>query len=214
MELIYVTDLAAARDFYRRVLGLEVVGDVAVSGLEPQRRFVFVEGEPDSDAGDGAWFRIADARAEHERLAGLGAAFAGPLVVQSGMTSVLVKDPSGNVVQLWSAADAEPRQDDPAVVAAAEFAGSALNGGLVGAIENYSETFPDEIAEAVAGFRALGLSHVADLIDRATREYRRMRPNGCHDEISAADEALWDELDSEFDTHAEAVEQMTAELLG
>lgn len=77
--------------------------------------------------------------------------------------------------------------------------GIAENGGLVGgAVENLF--FGDRLHEvhaAAEGFRWLGLSDVADLVERARDEYRRFRPTGW-EELSAEDERLWGELDAEF----------------
>ncbi|ABS04167.1 DMP19 family protein [Kineococcus radiotolerans] len=77
--------------------------------------------------------------------------------------------------------------------------GISENGGLVGGgIENrfFSENVPS-IDDAVEGYRWLGLSDVAGLVARARDEYLRFRPTG-REELSDADAALWDQLDSEF----------------
>lgn len=77
--------------------------------------------------------------------------------------------------------------------------GIAENGGLVGGgVENlFSSQRLGSVVDAAAGLRRLGLDDVADLVLRARAEYLRFRPTG-HEELSAADEALWDRLDEEF----------------
>ena len=77
--------------------------------------------------------------------------------------------------------------------------GISENGGLVGGgIENifFSENMPS-IDDAIEGYRWLGLGDVAGLVARARDEYLRFRPTG-REELSDADAALWDQLDSEF----------------
>ncbi|MDF9715036.1 hypothetical protein INN71_12990 [Nocardioides sp. ChNu-153] len=72
------------------------------------------------------------------------------------------------------------------------------NGGLVGAIENCVETDVEYVTDGIVALRSLGLDQVADLVDRAFVEYRRMRPNSCSDDLSPADDALWEELDEAY----------------
>lgn len=65
----------------------------------------------------------------------------------------------------------------------------------------------------MAGLRGFDLIDVADLVERATGEYRRMRPTG-DEEIGAEDERLWEELDDEwFDLTADGrIEAITRTL--
>lgn len=72
------------------------------------------------------------------------------------------------------------------------------NAGLVGGIGELLVTGSDQVVvDGVAGLRRFGLTDVADLVERAEAEHRRMRPTG-DEEISAEDEALWEELDDEW----------------
>ncbi|MGI6877566.1 DMP19 family protein [Microbacterium sp. gxy059] len=92
------------------------------------------------------------------------------------------------------------------------FDGIAGNGGLVGgAIENCFHAGDEDtlVRDAVEAFRWYGLGDVADLIERADREYRRFRPTGGED-IDEADEKLWDELDELYEEVAsdEAIESV------
>ncbi|MEZ0493909.1 hypothetical protein AB2L28_16855 [Kineococcus sp. TBRC 1896] len=77
--------------------------------------------------------------------------------------------------------------------------GIAENGGLVGGgVENlFFSRRLDSVDDAAAGLRWLGLDDVADLVLGARREFLRFRPTG-YEELSAADEELWDRLDEEF----------------
>lgn len=77
--------------------------------------------------------------------------------------------------------------------------GIAMNGGLVGGgIENLlSSGDRQAVDDAIEGFRWLGLADVAALVVRARDEYLRFRPTG-HEELSAEDEHIWDQLDSSF----------------
>ncbi|MFL4477502.1 hypothetical protein ACIPUB_04390 [Paeniglutamicibacter sp. ORCA_105] len=79
------------------------------------------------------------------------------------------------------------------------FHGLAENGGLVGgAVENIRLGDEDTLLDdAVAAFRLFGLDTHAELIERADREYARFRPMGFED-LSNADEALWEELDTAY----------------
>lgn len=77
-------------------------------------------------------------------------------------------------------------------------AGMGDNAGLVGGIGELLVTGSDQVVvDGVAGLRRFGLTDVADLVERAEAEHRRMRPTG-DEEISAEDEALWEELDDEW----------------
>ncbi|WP_380172727.1 hypothetical protein ACFEMC_00985 [Kineococcus sp. DHX-1] len=77
--------------------------------------------------------------------------------------------------------------------------GISENGGLAGGgVENlFFSRRLDDVDDAAAGLRWLGLDDVADLVLRARREFLRFRPTG-YEELSAADEELWDRLDEEF----------------
>jgi len=80
------------------------------------------------------------------------------------------------------------------------FHGIALNGGLVGGgVENCLLSGNEQhLADAVAAYRWLGLDDAADLVERATAEYRRFQPaEGT--ELSDEDDALWDQLWVELD---------------
>ena len=79
------------------------------------------------------------------------------------------------------------------------FHGLAENGGLVGGgVENIRLGDEDPLLDdAVAAFRFFGLDTHAELIERADREYARFRPMGFED-LSDADEALWEELDTSY----------------
>ncbi|MCK0113104.1 hypothetical protein MWU75_13215 [Ornithinimicrobium sp. F0845] len=93
---------------------------------------------------------------------------------------------------------ADARHENLAYGAVLMLGGMADNGGLVGGIgELHITDSPRVIADGVAGLRRFVLTDVADLVERAAAEYRRMRPTG-EEEISAEDEALWEKLDEEW----------------
>lgn len=79
------------------------------------------------------------------------------------------------------------------------FHGLAENGGLVGgAVENIRLGGDEELFDdAVAAFRFFGLTEHAALIERADHAHTRFRPTGIED-LSEADEALWEELDTAY----------------
>lgn len=79
------------------------------------------------------------------------------------------------------------------------FHGLAENGGLIGgAIENIRLGIDDPLIEdALSAFQHFGLTRQAALIQRADQEYARIRPTGIED-LSADDEALWEEIDAKY----------------
>ena len=118
-----VDDVAAALDFYTRVLDFEVLNsfppafaDVArgnlrllLSGPTSSAGRAMADGEK---PGPGGWNRIHlivdDVEAEVARLREAGARFRNDIVSGPGGKQVLVVDPSGNFVELFEAAAVRP----------------------------------------------------------------------------------------------------------
>ena len=116
-----VDDVAAAVDFYTKVLGFEVLtnfppafADVArgrlrllLSGLMSSAGRPMPDGEK---PGPGGWNRIHllvdDIEAETARLREAGAAFRNDILEGPGGKQVLLQDPSGNVIELFQPAAA------------------------------------------------------------------------------------------------------------
>ncbi|WP_440901506.1 hypothetical protein, partial [Actinosynnema sp.] len=74
----------------------------------------------------------------------------------------------------------------------------ADNGGLVGGVGKLLLGDSSHVIDdGVAGLRRFALTDVANLVQRASAEYRRMRPTG-HEHISAEDEALGEVLDEKW----------------
>lgn len=93
---------------------------------------------------------------------------------------------------------ADARRENLAYGAVLVLGGMADNGGLVAGIGELLVPDPPRVlVDGVAGLRRFALTDVAELVERAAAEYRRMRPTG-DEEISAEDEALWEELDEEW----------------
>jgi catechol 2,3-dioxygenase-like lactoylglutathione lyase family enzyme len=116
-----VDDVAAAVDFYTKVLGFEVLTNFPPAFADVARgRLRLLLSGPMSSAGrpmpDGAkpgpggWNRIHllvdDIEAEAARLRGAGAAFRNDILEGPGGKQVLLQDPSGNVIELFQPAAA------------------------------------------------------------------------------------------------------------
>jgi catechol 2,3-dioxygenase-like lactoylglutathione lyase family enzyme len=116
-----VDDVAAATDFYVKVLGFEVLTSFPPAFADVARgRLRLLLSGPMSSAGrpmpDGAkpgpggWNRIHlivdDIEAEVARLRGAGAQFRNEVLSGPGGKQVLLQDPSGNVVEIFQPAAA------------------------------------------------------------------------------------------------------------
>jgi len=109
---VFVSDLAAARDFYARVLGLQVAGPASEEVCVLDAGSVQLVVEPvaaDAPPEDralvgrfvGASFAVDDVAAEHARLHALGVTFVGlPERQPWGGILATFEDPSGNQLQL------------------------------------------------------------------------------------------------------------------
>ena len=121
---VFATDQDAALDFYTRVLGFLPGDDVPLG----EHRWITLRSPEDPDgtrlliepadhpavapfraalAADGIpWTALAvsDVRAEHERLTALGVVFTQPPVEAGGVTTAVLDDTVGNLVQLVSGA--------------------------------------------------------------------------------------------------------------
>jgi catechol 2,3-dioxygenase-like lactoylglutathione lyase family enzyme len=115
-----VDDVAAAVDFYTRVLGFQVLNqfppfaDVARGNLRLLLSGPMSSaGRPMPDGatpGPGGWNRIHlivdDVAAEVECLRGAGVRFRNDVIEGPGGKQVLIQDPAGNVVELFQPAPA------------------------------------------------------------------------------------------------------------
>jgi len=120
---VFVDDQAAALRFYTEVLGFEVRHDVPLGGgdrwltvgapgqdvevlLEPSSHPA-VAPYRDALVADGiplASFAVDDVRAEHERLVAAGVTFVQPPTEMGPVTTAVLDDTCGNLVQLVEAA--------------------------------------------------------------------------------------------------------------
>jgi catechol 2,3-dioxygenase-like lactoylglutathione lyase family enzyme len=116
-----VDDVAAAVDFYTKLLGFEVLTSFPPAFADVARgRLRLLLSGPTSSAGrpmpdgvkpgPGGWNRIhlivEDIEAEVARLRGAGAPFRNDILSGPGGRQVLLQDPSGNVVELFEPAAA------------------------------------------------------------------------------------------------------------
>ena len=116
-----VDDVAAAVDFYTRVLGFEVLTNFPPAFADVARGHLRLllsgpmssAGRPMPDGakpGPGGWNRIHllvdDIAGEVARLREAGAAFRNDILEGPGGKQVLLQDPSGNVVELFQPAAA------------------------------------------------------------------------------------------------------------
>jgi catechol 2,3-dioxygenase-like lactoylglutathione lyase family enzyme len=116
-----VDDVAAAVDFYTKVLGFEVLTNFppAFADVARGRLRLLLSGPmssagrpmPDGEKpGPGGWNRIHllvdDIEAETARLREAGAAFRNDILEGPGGKQVLLQDPSGNVIELFQPAAA------------------------------------------------------------------------------------------------------------
>ncbi len=120
---VFVDDQDRALDFYTRVLGFQVRADVP---LGPGARWLTV-GQGDDmvdlvlepadhpavkpfqealvrDGIPATSFACADVRAEHARLTGLGVTFTRPPTTNGPMTTAVLEDTCGNLIQIASMA--------------------------------------------------------------------------------------------------------------
>ena len=119
-----VDDVAAATDFYVKVLGFEVLTSFPPAFADVARgRLRLLLSGPTSSAGrpmpdgvkpgPGGWNRIHlivdDIDAEVARLSAAGVSFRNDIVVGPGGSQVLACDPSGNFIELF-----QPRSEAPA----------------------------------------------------------------------------------------------------
>ncbi|GAB3480713.1 VOC family protein [Nocardiopsis coralliicola] len=121
MTSVFVDDQEKARRFYTDVLGFAVKHDVdmgggarwltVVSPEEPDAAELLLEpaGHPaartyrDALVGDGiplAQFAVDDVRAEYDRLHGLGVRFTQPPVDAGPVTTAVLDDTCGNLIQI------------------------------------------------------------------------------------------------------------------
>ncbi len=111
---IFVDDLAAARAFYRDVLGLSVVWDheETAFGLDVGTSLIIEAVAPDAPAEDramvgrfvGCSLQVEDMGAEHARLSAAGVHFHGaPAKQYWGGTLAHFDDPAGNTLTLFGA---------------------------------------------------------------------------------------------------------------
>lgn len=118
---VFVDDQAAALRFYTDVLGFVTKNDIDLGGGARWLTVVSPE-DPDgvelllepsdhpavgpykaalvADGIPAASFGVADVRAEHERLAGLGVTFTQPPVEMGPVVTAVLDDTCGNLVQL------------------------------------------------------------------------------------------------------------------
>jgi predicted enzyme related to lactoylglutathione lyase len=121
---VYVDDQESALDFYTRVLGFVKKRDIpmgesrwltVVSTEDPEGVELLLEpaGHPavapyrDALAGDGipcTTFRVQDCRAEFERLKGLGVRFIQEPADMGDVTTAVLDDTCGNLIQIHSRA--------------------------------------------------------------------------------------------------------------
>ena len=117
---VFVDDQDKALDFYTRVLGFVKKRDIplgearwltVVSPEEPKGTELLLE--PDSHPAVGpfkqalkedgipaASFAVADVAAEHERLDSLGVTFVQPPVAMGSVTTAVLDDTCGNLIQI------------------------------------------------------------------------------------------------------------------
>ena len=117
-----VNDVEAAVAFYTKILGFEVLNQFPPFAEIARGKLRLLLSGPDSSAGrpmaDGAkpgpggWnrihFLVDDIEAEVARLRAAGAAFRNDIVSGPGGKQVLLKDPSGNFVELFQPAVSNP----------------------------------------------------------------------------------------------------------
>ena len=110
---IFVDDLAAARTFYRDVLGLGILWDHedTAFGLDTGTSLIIEAVPADAPAEDramvgrfvGCSLQVADMDAEYARLTSAGVRFHGPPAKQYwGGTLAHFNDPAGNTLTLFS----------------------------------------------------------------------------------------------------------------
>jgi catechol 2,3-dioxygenase-like lactoylglutathione lyase family enzyme len=114
-----VSDVAESVDFYTRLLGFEVLSNMAPAFADVQRGHLrLLLSGPTSSAGrpmpdgrtpePGGWNRIHfivdDIEAEVARLRQAGGTFRNDVVVGPGGSQILLEDPSGNVVEIFQPA--------------------------------------------------------------------------------------------------------------
>ena len=113
-----VDDVAAAVDFYTKRLGFKVNMNVPAFADVVRGNLRLLLSGPASSAGrpmadgerpvPGGWNRIhlivADLKSEVERLKAEGATFRNDIVVGPGGSQILLRDPSGNFVELFQPA--------------------------------------------------------------------------------------------------------------
>lgn len=106
VPVLRVSDYAAARAFYRDVLGFEVVEEAGdpVTGFgiyRSGRATVFLtawDGPEAAYSGWRAYFHTDDLDGMAARITAAGAAIKGPTLTIYGMREIEVTDPSGNTV--------------------------------------------------------------------------------------------------------------------
>jgi catechol 2,3-dioxygenase-like lactoylglutathione lyase family enzyme len=116
-----VDDVAAAVDFYTKVLGFEVLTNFPPAFADVARGHLRLllsgpkssAGRPMPDGakpGPGGWNRIhlivEDIEGEVARLRGTGVSFRNDILEGPGGKQVLLQDPSGNVIELFQPAAA------------------------------------------------------------------------------------------------------------
>lgn len=125
---VFVNDQAEALRFYTDILGFVKKHDVplgdarwltVVSAEDPEGPELLLEPSSHPAVGpykealvaDGipaAQFTVADVHAEHERLTGLGVRFAQPPTDHGPVTTAVLDDTCGNLIQLVSANSQSP----------------------------------------------------------------------------------------------------------
>jgi catechol-2,3-dioxygenase len=106
-----VSDLGAAERFYREAFGLEVLAReddrVWLAAGRRARLGLWLPGRKEfgDEGGSHVHFALAAAPgrldALRERLAALGVGVRGPVEHEGGDRSIYVRDPEGNVVEVW-----------------------------------------------------------------------------------------------------------------